>query len=284
MSRYRNVHCLIWNDDKFPFASDDCKLVFFHLLTSPFSTGFGLYKASLGALSDEIRWPIKRYDKAFKEVLKQGFIEYDEKYFVIFIPNFLVYNPPNNPNVLRSWRHQLKELPDSYLKDEFFQSLKKICEAFREDFQKAFNEVFELACRKKVAPAPDNAPDPASVYFKEESNNKIPYEDIISDFNEKAEKKFIATKDVKKLIKERFDDGFNIDHFKRVHTTMIAKWKHDPKMEQYLRPATLYRASKFQGYLNAKISLSDQGKISPLLDKSQKVFQDFIKEGEENAK
>ena len=32
MSRYRTIHCQIWNDDKFPFMSNEGKLVF---LTKP---------------------------------------------------------------------------------------------------------------------------------------------------------------------------------------------------------------------------------------------------------
>jgi len=107
MSRYRNIHCLIWNDDKFPFASDDCQLVFFHVLTTPFSTPLGLFKASVGMLAEEKRWPIKRYEKAFQEALREGFLEYDEKAFVILIPNFLKYNPPQSGNVIKSWKTSL---------------------------------------------------------------------------------------------------------------------------------------------------------------------------------
>ena len=46
MARYRNIRCLIWNDDKFPFVSDDCQLVWFHAYTYPHSNGLGIYMAS----------------------------------------------------------------------------------------------------------------------------------------------------------------------------------------------------------------------------------------------
>ena len=51
--RYRLIHCSIWNDQKFPFCSDDCQLVFLHLLTTPYSTPFGLFKIPLAALAEE---------------------------------------------------------------------------------------------------------------------------------------------------------------------------------------------------------------------------------------
>uniref|UniRef100_A0A6M3J741 Putative replication protein n=1 Tax=viral metagenome TaxID=1070528 RepID=A0A6M3J741_9ZZZZ len=117
-----------------------------------------------------------------------------------------------------------------------------------------------------------------------EQNITIPYLEIITDLNSKVSKNYKPTKNTKDLINARIKEGFTFEDFQKVHSNMSAKWKHDPKMEQYLRPSTLYNASKFEGYLNTRVSLSDQGKISPLLDKSQRVFQDFIKEqGDKNA-
>ncbi len=142
MSRYRSVHCLIWNDDKFPFASDACQLVFFHMLTTPMSSPFGLYKASLEALAAEKRWELKAYREAFQEAFGKGFVKYDERAQVILIPNFLKYNPPNNPNVLRAWFNVFHEIPNSRLKSEFFRTLESRCEAFGKGFQQAFVEAW----------------------------------------------------------------------------------------------------------------------------------------------
>lgn len=142
MSRYRAVHCLIWNDDKFPFFSDDGKLVVFHLLTTPFSTPFGLFKASLGALSDEMRWKRERYSKAFAEVSTKGFVDHDEMALLFLLPNFLKYNPPNNPNVLKSWGKQFSELPNSILKRKCFEILKGLSEGLGKAFSEAFEKSF----------------------------------------------------------------------------------------------------------------------------------------------
>src|SRR3972149_544770 len=103
VSKYRLIQCLIWSDDKFAFASDACQLVFLHLLTTPFSTPFGLYKISMEALAAEKRWSLKAYRKGFAEVFQKGFALYDETHQVIWIPHFVKYNPPPNPNVLKGW-------------------------------------------------------------------------------------------------------------------------------------------------------------------------------------
>jgi hypothetical protein len=146
--RYRNIHCKIWNDDKFPFASDDCQLVIFHLLTTPFSTPYGLYKASVAALAAEKRWPLKRYEKAFREALRIGFLRYDERHHVVLIPKCLDYNPPQSPNVVKSWRPSYEEMPESELKEEFFRILKALVEGYGEGYREAFRKAFPEVSRK----------------------------------------------------------------------------------------------------------------------------------------
>lgn len=140
--RYRNIHCVIWNDDKFPFVSDDCQLVFFHLMTTPLSTPFGLFKASLSALAAEKRWSEERYTKGYREGYAKGFLKYDEKHLLMYLPKFLKYNPPDNPNVLTSWFWIYNELPDSPLKDEFNQALKELVEGYGKGFRERYTKLF----------------------------------------------------------------------------------------------------------------------------------------------
>jgi len=145
MSRYRQVHCCIWNDDKFPFLSDQAQLVFFHLLTTPYGTPFGLFKASIGALADEKRWERKAYAKAFREAFEKGMVDHDERNLLVFIPHFVKYNPPTSPNVIKSWSKLFNELPHSELKHEWYQQVNFTMKAFGEAFQKAFREAFAKA-------------------------------------------------------------------------------------------------------------------------------------------
>ena len=73
--------------------------------------------------------------------------------------------------------------------------------------------------------------------------------EVIADLNQVASKKFKSTPDVNKLIHARIAEGFTLADFRTVHRNMTRAWKGQ-EMEKYLRPSTLYRASKFQGYLN----------------------------------
>lgn len=90
-----------------------------------------------------------------------------------------------------------------------------------------------------------------------ENNNKdsidIDYAQIVSYLNQKSNKSFRVTEPTKKLIKTRINEGFTIDNFYKVIDNQCSKWLNDPKMNDYLRPQTLF-SNKFESYLNAKVA------------------------------
>ena len=174
MARYRTIHCLIWNDDKFPYVSDDCQLVFFHILTTPLSSPFGLYKASLEMLASEKRWPVKRYAKAFQEGYAKGFFKYDQKSLVLLIPNFVKYNLPDNPKVLQSWGKIYEEIPLSALKTEFYSIFKGYLEQYRKGFLIQFDISFGKGIGYLSATATDSERERESQEReREESKNSL---------------------------------------------------------------------------------------------------------------
>jgi hypothetical protein len=64
MARYRKIAPRIWNDEKFGELSDDAKLIFFLLLTHPHMTALGAMRATLAGLAAELRWAVKRFQRA----------------------------------------------------------------------------------------------------------------------------------------------------------------------------------------------------------------------------
>ena len=78
--------------------------------------------------------------------------------------------------------------------------------------------------------------------------------DIVDYLNHKVGSSFKdTTKATQRVIKARLSEGFTVGDFFMVIDKKTAEWKGDSKMEQYLRPATLF-GTKFEGYLNAKVS------------------------------
>lgn len=85
---------------------------------------------------------------------------------------------------------------------------------------------------------------------KKVNKERIPFVEIVNYLNAKSGKNFKNnTKETRRAIRARWNEGFRLPDFKRVIVTKCAKWKSDEKMVDYLRPQTLF-GTKFEGYLN----------------------------------
>lgn len=74
--------------------------------------------------------------------------------------------------------------------------------------------------------------------------------EIVNYLNDVAGKNFKhTTRKTQTLIKARLREGFTVDDFKKVIDIKTKEWKNDKKMNQYLRPETLF-GTKFESYLN----------------------------------
>lgn len=86
----------------------------------------------------------------------------------------------------------------------------------------------------------------------------IPYKEIIDYLNKKTEKNYShKSKANQKLIQARFNEDNAKEDFFTVIDNMVAQWKGNPKMEEYLRPKTLF-SGNFDNYKNqtSKVSQS----------------------------
>ena len=79
-------------------------------------------------------------------------------------------------------------------------------------------------------------------------------ETVISHLNELAGTHYRPTKaDTIKVITARLKEGYSVDDLKLVVSYKCDEWM-GTDMQKYLRPETLFRPSKFEGYLNAATS------------------------------
>ena len=100
------------------------------------------------------------------------------------------------------------------------------------------------------------------IYLPSTSNSLVLndiYKDVIDYLNLKAGKNFKLVESNKKHINARIKEGFTLDDFKKVIDNKVTEWKNDDKMNQYLRPETLF-SSKFQSYLNSEPKQNLNGK------------------------
>ena len=84
------------------------------------------------------------------------------------------------------------------------------------------------------------------------------YIDIVEYLNEKANKNYKHNSDkTRRFIDARLNEGFTLEDFKKVIDNKCRSWLNDERMNQYLRPETLF-GTKFESYLNeAPVSVKD---------------------------
>lgn len=92
--------------------------------------------------------------------------------------------------------------------------------------------------------------------------------EIVEHLNQRAGKNFRhTTKATAAAIRARLREGFTVQDCKDVIDHRVAQWGMNPKMQQYLRPSTLFRPSKFEGYLDAARKSNTINQIDELVDR-----------------
>jgi hypothetical protein len=175
MARYRKVDPRIWNDAKFSAVSDDAKLLFLYVMTHPHSTALGAFRATIPGLSAELNWPVARGREAFGQLTAARMIEHDEQAGFIGLPNFLKYNRPESPNVVRSWSEGFHLIPECGLKDRLAARMKAFAEGLGEGFRKAFGEAFPEGGGECATPTCDHpSPNQEQEQEQEQEQDKEP--------------------------------------------------------------------------------------------------------------
>ena len=182
MARYRKIDTRIWNDAKFNALSEKGKLVFFYELTHPNLTMLGAMRATIPGLAAELGMPTEPFAEAFREALTKGMAKHDEKASFLWLPNFLRYNKPESPNVVKSWPDAFDLLPECAMKFELFQQLKAYTEGMTEGFTEAFAKAFAKAMpnqeqeqeQEYISPAPPAAKKDLTAERTKTRNPKIP--------------------------------------------------------------------------------------------------------------
>ncbi len=108
--------------------------------------------------------------------------------------------------------------------------------------------------------------------FLKENQNKNIIEEVISYLNERTQKHFTSkNKQTIKFINGRLSEGYTIEDFKKVIDNRCEKWLNDEKMNEYLRPSTLFRPSNFEAYYNDVLSMKEKA----ISEKEQEFIEKF---------
>ncbi|CAI1687960.1 hypothetical protein [Serratia fonticola] len=141
---YRKVKVKMWSSPKFQALSalpPSGQSLFIYLLTGPFTSAIpGLFKGGRAAMAEELGWEQEAFDEALNEALTMGIVEVDLKARLVWIPEAIHDNPPESPNVVKSWAKPFENLPDCALKIKAWNSLRAASYAVSESFGMAFDK------------------------------------------------------------------------------------------------------------------------------------------------
>ena len=274
MARYRKIDTRIWNDHKFNSLSDDAKLVFMLLLTHQHLTPIGAMRTTISGLASEMHWEINRFKAAFDEIIKLNMARFDEASSFLWLPNFLKFNRPESPNVVRSWEDLLDYLPECSLLDEMVARVAGMISTMHEAFVEALPHVFRKTMpnqeqeqeqkqeqeqeRERVVVAgfsPAIFQKNSSLSKKnlciQKNWNEIYKNDaneVINFLNEYANKAYEPTYEHLYHIIERMKEGVEVDVFRSVIVRKTNQWKGKDSMEANLNPVTLFKRENFNRY------------------------------------
>lgn len=169
--RYQKLHSQIWHDEKFPLLSDQGKLLFIYLLSSPHSNSIGLYVIPKPYMVADLNWTTQQLNKPFTELLTQGLIRYDESVKLLIIPNHLKHNPLENQNQTKAAVKIVQTLPKTSIISDLFELLSK-------PFHKP---LLEVLTKQYSEPEEEEREEPEEE--TETKEEKITCDDIVQGWN-----------------------------------------------------------------------------------------------------
>lgn len=255
----RPVSTAFWTDGKVDDFSPEDKYFMLYLLTNPFTKQLGIYEISIKQAAFQMGYSID----AFNVLLER----FESKYQMI-----LFSKETNEVAILNFLCHSVvgggKPVEDCIIKDMARVKNKKLIQhVFSHVRSRSDWDDLNVTVKKIISDYinendihndnnnNNNSTVDESLHESsdESSKDKEIYISIISYLNEKTGKSFrSSSKKTRSCIHARLEEGFKLDDFKTVIDNKCADWLGDRKMDEYLRPETLF-GTKFESYLNAKI-------------------------------
>lgn len=125
--RYYRGSPTFWRDEVVVTWNDDEKLLALYILFTPHRNPEGIFYLPLSYISADLRWTLRKVQKAINKLITDRFIFFDAKTNLMLIRNALKYQVPENPNQAESVMRRVKELPSSPLLQEFLELAKLHC-------------------------------------------------------------------------------------------------------------------------------------------------------------
>ena len=132
-------------------------------------------------------------------------------------------------------------------------------------------------CEHDASPETEAEAEAEAETYKQETDRAKKSLEILTYLNLKTKKQFLPKKTSIGFINARLLEGHTVEQFKSVVDNKVPIWINDPKMNEYLRPSTLFSKKHFDEYLNAKpisgLSEADEQRRKESNDKMNEIIK-----------
>jgi uncharacterized phage protein (TIGR02220 family) len=279
MRIYGSIPTSFWMDLKIQSLCDQSKLLMVYLLTSAHTNMLGCYRLPSGYIAEDLKWGSETVSKGFQQLSNRGLITHDKPTEWVLIHDFLKSNPIANPNQGKSIQKLFQQVPatvvfyaaiievlqqhDQHFTLDFRNRLETLSKPFRnqeqdqdqdqeqkqDQNQKQKQDIF-LSGRPDVDPL-------VRCTLEKKAQHVLSHQpqihhdalEVLEFLNQKAARQYRPVEANLKLIMTRLRSGATVLQCRHVIAKKTREWKNDPIMAEYLRPATLFNATKFEQYL-----------------------------------
>lgn len=175
MRNYGRVETSIWYSKKFHSYSDDGKLLWFYLITSPHSNAAGCYVLPIGYVMTDLKWSAERAEETLSELFRKGSIYRCETTNLTVIRGWWDHNAIENPNVAKSILALFERLPRN--SRAFPIAINDLLERggkFVEPFRNRFETLSEPFLNQDPDPDPDPIQEISSCSLSDPKKGRVP--------------------------------------------------------------------------------------------------------------
>jgi hypothetical protein len=132
--RYGAVHTQIWQSRSFRSLTDEGKMLFLYLLTSPHANLTGVYLLPLAYAQEDLCWGQDTMLNALEQLIEAEMVKYDHGARVVCVLNYMKYNPISNQKQATGALNALRSLPETPLICDFISAVKRHCPTYADLF------------------------------------------------------------------------------------------------------------------------------------------------------
>lgn len=246
----------------------ESQLIALYLLTNPHANMIGIYYLPIAFISHEVGLTHEEANDGLQNLMKSEFCSYDHDTEYVWVHEFafeqigeqLKYSD-NRVKAINDAFSSLPTLPflekfyDKYAKSFFIEPL--------HDHRSTLGGSLDILTSKEKKKKKDKEKKNISLsgtqdfHFSSMHDFKSQAIEVLNFLNEKTQRVYRPVDSNLKLIIARLKSGASVMNCRQVIAKKSREWKSNEKMAEYLRPATLFNATKFEQYLGELIQVDE---------------------------